>query len=86
MSLISNLHVGFVMPDEVFLSSLRESSSVKDSNANLHKALFTPGGLPDGTEVSYYVKGQVCGYFQYIYGFLIENLLQHQVDICVQLR
>ncbi|CAM6101984.1 unnamed protein product [Calypogeia fissa] len=35
-----------------------ESSTGKDSNANLHKGLFVPGGLPDDTEVAYYVKGQ----------------------------
>lgn len=33
--------------------------SRETSGANLHKALFLPGGLEDGTELGYYVKGQV---------------------------
>ncbi|CAM6090025.1 unnamed protein product [Calypogeia fissa] len=46
-------------PSPKINSSLtRESSTGKDSNANLHKGLFVPGGLPDDTEVAYYVKGQ----------------------------
>ena len=28
-------------------------------DANLHKALFLPDGLSDGTEVGYYNKGKV---------------------------
>ncbi|XP_024365331.1 uncharacterized protein [Physcomitrium patens] len=32
--------------------------SRESSGANLHKALFLPGGLEDDTEVGYYVKGQ----------------------------
>lgn len=28
-------------------------------DAHLHKALFLPGGLPDGTELGYYARNQV---------------------------
>lgn len=27
---------------------------------DLHRLLFLPNGLPDGTELAYYMKGQVC--------------------------
>lgn len=27
---------------------------------DLHRLLFLPNGLPDGTELAYYVKAQVC--------------------------
>lgn len=27
---------------------------------DLHRLLFLPKGLPDGTELAYYVKSQVC--------------------------
>ncbi|CAK9222694.1 unnamed protein product [Sphagnum troendelagicum] len=32
--------------------------TTREENLNVHKALFQPGGLPDGTELGYYVKGQ----------------------------
>lgn len=28
-------------------------------DAHLHKSLFLPGGLPDGTELGYYARNQV---------------------------
>ncbi|MCO5608307.1 hypothetical protein L7F22_062513 [Adiantum nelumboides] len=37
-------------------SSQKQSSQTRDGSR--HKLLFQPGGLPDGTEVAYYVKGQ----------------------------
>ncbi|RXH80827.1 hypothetical protein DVH24_004741 [Malus domestica] len=35
-----------------------EEKSVEDYNKRLHKLVFEEGGLPDGTEVAYYARGQ----------------------------
>ncbi|BFI06614.1 hypothetical protein MPTK1_2g04330 [Marchantia polymorpha subsp. ruderalis] len=40
------------------LPSREPSTGKQDSSANMHKALFLPGALPDDVEVGYYVKGQ----------------------------
>jgi hypothetical protein len=45
--------------------SMTEGSTHEIREPSFYKALFLPGGLPDDTEVGYYVKGQVSdnGFF-----------------------
>eukprot|EP00897_Mesotaenium_endlicherianum_P010557 jgi/Mesen1/952/ME000012S00510 len=44
-------------PPRVHVSATRP---YKRDPGLLHKALFQPGGLPDGNKLAYYIKGQVC--------------------------
>jgi hypothetical protein len=47
--------------------------TTREENLNVHKALFQPGGLPDGTELGYYVKGQVQMYSLFPMNLVITN-------------
>ncbi|KAJ6699615.1 AUTOIMMUNE REGULATOR [Salix purpurea] len=50
-------------PSSYFPSSVTKQKKTAESGArkrdnDLHRSLFMPNGLPDGTELAYYVKGQ----------------------------
>lgn len=39
---------------------MKKIKSYVSRDNDLHRLLFLPNGLPDGTELAYYVKTQVC--------------------------
>ena len=64
--------------------SFRESLLYNDRDNDLHRLLFMPNGLPDGTELAYYARGKVTIFkltirysiFVMHASFVMQNFLQ----------
>lgn len=49
-----------------------------DRDNDLHKLLFMPNGLPDGTSLAYYSKGKVV-----LQSVQLDFLIAYQFPVCV---